>query len=87
MRPTFRRRRLSLGVVGLGLCLLGSVLWAQGEKPAVANSGGDTLDTSTPAPTGIEAAPNPSVGPAAAAATEPEGLPPEIGIGGFIIPI
>ena len=87
MKPTFKRRLHSLGVVGMGLFLLGSLAWCQPATATKSTPGGDTLDTSTPAPSGIEASPNPSVGPAAAAATEPEGLPPETGAGGFIIPI
>jgi hypothetical protein len=73
-------------LLGLGLLMLGAST-ALAQAPKADAVGGDTLDTSNPPPKGIEASPNPSVGPAAAAATEPEGIAPEPAVGGFIIPI
>jgi hypothetical protein len=83
-------RNGGISMTAIGLFLAAAAFCAGGAMAQTrpANDGGDTLDTSAPAPVGMEA------GPAAAAAAAPvadsnavEALPAEPSEGGFILPI
>jgi hypothetical protein len=88
MKPTFDGRMETMFAILLTALFLAGTAVAQGAAPAApavaapADQGGDTLDTSTPAPSGMEAT---AAAPADTDAAETVSAEPAVG--GFIIPI
>ncbi len=85
MKPTFKLFVGIRHILVFGIIFIGTHVWAQ--VAATPDAGGDTLDTSTPAPAGIEAAPTPATAPANQVDNESDDFSVEPEIGGFLVPI